>query len=291
MKNILIIKTGAAGDVLRTTFVLEELTNYYNVYWLTDPICIPLINDSLATVVTSFEDLMDIEFETVYSLEEDITLLKNLPRVKYNNIVGCYIANDAVTYTAPDEKWFDISMISKFGIEEANKLKYANTSTFQEMLSKVFNIQWSEQQYNTLTYDLNDSIISGDIAIAPTAGNKWPNKNWAYYTELITALRDQSYIVNILPTRKSIKEHIADIASHKLVICGDSLPMHIATALKIPSIALFTCTSPYEIHDYNLIHKVISPELKEYYYQREYNKSCTTGIKINNVLDKLNLVL
>ena len=30
MKNILIVKTGAAGDVLRTTFVLEDLSKKYN---------------------------------------------------------------------------------------------------------------------------------------------------------------------------------------------------------------------------------------------------------------------
>lgn len=284
MKNILIIKTGAAGDVLRTTFVLEELTNHHNVYWLTDPICIPLINNSSTKIVTSFDDLPNIEFETVYSLEEDITLLKDLSYIKYNNIVGCYIANDAVTYTAPDEKWFDISLISKFGIEEANKLKYENAMTFQEMIANVFNIPWKGQQYNKLIYDASDAIVYGDIAIAPTAGYKWPNKNWAYYDELKLELEKLGYIVNYLPNRNSIKEHIADIASHKLIICGDSLPMHISTAINIPSIALFTCTSPVEIYDYNLITKIISSKLNQYYYQREFNKECTTSIQINEIL-------
>jgi len=291
MKNVLIIKTGAAGDVLRTTFVLETLASQYNVYWLTDSICIPLINDTLATIVTSFDDLLNIEFETVYSLEEEVSLLLNLQHIQYKNIVGCYIVNDTVTYSAPNEKWFDISLVSKFGIEDANKLKYYNTATFQEMLSGVFNIEWSGQRYNKLIYNASDSITSGDIAIAPTAGNKWPNKNWAYYNELINILQAQSYIVNVLPTRNSIKEHIADIASHKLVICGDSLPMHIATALHMPSIALFTCTSAEEIYDYNLIHKVISTDLNRYYYQRNYDQNCTTSISVPEVISKFKQIV
>lgn len=290
MKNVLIIKTGAAGDVLRTTFVLEELTKHYNVYWLTDINCTSLINSNLATVVTSIDELKGIHFDTLYSLEEDYHLLKNIHLLNYDSIIGCYIINDAVTYTAPDEQWFDISLISKFGIEDANKLKYNNTLTFQELLSNVFSMPWYGQRYNKLIFNIEDSVISGDIAIAPTAGNKWPNKNWTYYNELISILQN-TYTVNILPTRNSIKEHIADIASHKLVICGDSLPMHIATALEIPSIALFTCTSPTEIYDYNLINKVISKDLKKFFYSKDLNEECTKSISINEVLKQIPLTI
>jgi heptosyltransferase-2 len=288
MKNVLIVKTGAAGDVLRTTFVLETLTSKYNVYWLTDILCIPLINSSLATIVTDIKDLYNIEFDTIYSLEEDIELLKSVQTLNYNQLIGCYTVNNTVTYTAANEQWFDISLVSKYGIEEANKLKYENKLTFQELISGVFDIEWKGQRYNTLEYNTSTAIVSGNIAIAHTAGNKWPNKNWAYYNELKIELEKLGYIVNYLPNRTSIKDHIADIASHNLVICGDSLPMHIATALNIPSIALFTCTSPIEIYDYNLISKVVSPKLEQYYYQRVFDINCTESIGINDILKLIN---
>jgi ADP-heptose:LPS heptosyltransferase len=60
--------------------------------------------------------------------------------------------------------------------------------------------------------------------------------------------------------------------------------MHIATALKVPSIALFTCTSPDEIYSYDLITKIISTKLTKFYYQREFDINCPTGILITDVL-------
>ena len=283
MKNILIIKTGAAGDVLRTTFVLNTLSKVFNVYWLTDKLCVPLINSNLANVVTDISELKDIEFDTVYSLEEDITLLSQMQTLTYTNLIGCYINEGTVTYSSPNEIWFDISLVSKFGIKAANEAKYNNVLTFQEMISGIFNIPFNSEPYNELEYDTADSPYKADIAIAPTAGNKWPNKNWLYYDELIELLKQDGYSINILPQRDSIKQHIADIAAHKLVICGDSLPMHIATALKIPSVALFTCTSPIEIYDYNLITKIVSNQLSKYYYQRELDTNCSTGITVTEV--------
>jgi ADP-heptose:LPS heptosyltransferase len=283
MKNILIIKTGAAGDVLRTTFVLDTLSKVFNVYWLTDKLCVPLINSSLANVVTDISELKGIEFDTIYSLEEDVTLLSQMQTLTYTKLIGCYINEGIVTYSAPNEIWFDISLVSKFGVKAADKAKYNNTLTFQEMISGIFDIPFNSEPYNELEYDITDSPYKADIAIAPTAGNKWPNKNWLYYDELIELLKQDGYSINILPQRDSIKQHIADIAAHKLVICGDSLPMHIATALKIPSVALFTCTSPIEIYDYNLITKIVSNQLSKYYYQRELDTNCSTGITVTEV--------
>jgi len=291
MKNILIVKTGAAGDVLRTTFVLDTLSKIFNVYLLTDLLCVPLINSKLANVVTDINELKGIEFETIYSLEEDISLLAQMQTLTYTNLIGCYINKDKVTYSAPNEIWFDISLVSKFGIESANEAKYNNTLTFQEMVSGIFNIPFNSEPYNELEYDITDSIHKADIAIAPTAGNKWPNKNWLYYNELIELLKKDGYLVNVLPQRESIKQHIADIAMHKLVVCGDSLPMHIATALKIPSVALFTCTSPIEIYDYNLIAKIVSNQLSKYYYQREFDKNCPASILVNDVYNTIKQIL
>lgn len=290
MKNILIVKTGAAGDVLRTTFILEELTKYNSVYWLTDKLCIDLINDDLAEVSSNIEDFINIDFETIYCLEEDLELLTNIQnKLSYQSIVGCQIVNNQITYFSPSTEWFDMSLVSKFGIKKANELKLKNNKTFQELVSSIFNIKFIGQKYNFLRYNIQDAIIKGDIAIAKTAGNKWPNKNWAYYDELKLELEKLGYAVNYLPNRSSIKKHIADIASHKLIICGDSLPMHIATALEIPSIALFTCTSPIEIYDYNLITKIVSLKLDKYYYQREFNEDCVNNIAINEILKKIKI--
>lgn len=290
MKNILIVKTGAAGDVLRTTFVLETLSKEYKVHWLTDPLCVDLIDSNLATVYTSINGLENLFFHVIYSLEEDPNLLTEIQhRLTFDKIIGCFHTGSKVLYSALDTDWFDMSLVSVYGMEKANQLKLKNTKTFQELVAPIFNIEFTGQKYNSLKYNIEDAIVKGDIAIAKTAGNKWPNKNWAYYDELKLKLESLRYTINYLPNRKSIKEHIADIASHKLVICGDSLPMHIATALRIPSIALFTCTSPVEIYDYSFITKVVSPKLDNYFYQREFNEECVKNITTDKILNLINI--
>jgi len=50
-------------------------------------------------------------------------------------------------------------------------------------------------------------------------------------------------------------------------------------------VALLTCTSPWEIYDYAIQKKVVSPLLKEFFYKREYDKRATTAITVDEVFD------
>ena len=284
MKQVLIVKTGAAGDVLRTTFILESLIKNCEVHWLTDQNCVDLIDPTLTTVYTDIAQLPPIVFDYVYCLEEDSQLLKTVQEETVcKKYIGYYLDHGTIYYTSPNREWFDMSLNSRYGIIEANRLKLANRKTFQDLVAPIFELEFNNEKYNKLNYTPEDAIVVGNIAIAKSAGAKWPNKNWAYYDELKTLLQGLGYTVNYLPTRDNIKQHIADIAAHDLIIGGDSLPMHIATALEKPSIALFTCTSPWEIYDYNLITKIVSSKLPEYYYQRELTKDCTVSISVEEV--------
>jgi ADP-heptose:LPS heptosyltransferase len=130
--------------------------------------------------------------------------------------------------------------------------------------------------------DIPDSPLRGDIAVAPKAGYRWPIKNWHFFDDLISALSKQ-YTVNVLPKRTTLLEHIADIKQHRFVISADSLPMHLAMGLGIPGVAIFTCTSPWEIYDYDLLRKVISQKLDRYWYSREYHKDAVTCIPFQQV--------
>lgn len=106
------------------------------------------------------------------------------------------------------------------------------------------------------------SNLVGDVAIASTAGNVWPMKRWAFYDQLKNKLEDDGHVVNFLPSRRTLLEHIADVQSHKCLVSGDTLPMHIALGSGMKCVTLFQCTSPWEIHDYGLQTKIISPCLR-----------------------------
>ena len=68
-------------------------------------------------------------------------------------------------------------------------------------------------------------------------------KKWAYYGELKEALEDTGLTVNVLPERRSLLEHLADVRNHRCLVGGDSLPMHFALGTRTP------CVDPLHLHE------------------------------------------
>ena len=110
-------------------------------------------------------------------------------------------------------------------------------------------------------------------------------KNWAYYDVLKGMLERQGLVVNELPERPTLREHLGDIAGHRCLVSGDSLPMHLALGAGIRCVTLFTCTSPWEIFDYGLQRKIISPLLAQFFYQRGRDERAMTAIPVAEVFD------
>jgi hypothetical protein len=50
-------------------------------------------------------------------------------------------------------------------------------------------------------------------------------------------------------------------------------------------VSLFTCTSPWEIYDYGIQTKIVSPLLAEFFYRRDFDPRATTAIHLSEVLD------
>jgi hypothetical protein len=109
-------------------------------------------------------------------------------------------------------------------------------------------------------------------------------KKWAYYNELKQRLESEGLTVNFLPERSSLLEHLCDVRNHRCLVGGDSLPMHFALGTRTRCVTLFTCTSPWEIHDYGLQKKIVSPLLEEFFYKRGYDPRATTAITLDEVL-------
>jgi heptosyltransferase-2 len=284
MRRLLIIKTGAAGDVLRTT-VLLHLFRDWSIDWFVAKENKELIlNDYVQNVL---DDSRCIDpnnpYDLVINLEDDESTCRDvLSRAEFAEISGSFIDDDGrMHYTTDSAEWFDMSLISKYGIEKANELKLKNRSSYQQIIFRSLGYEFKDQKYIMPRF-IPTSELKGDIAIAPRAGDKWPMKTWCYFEDLTEEL-SKRYTVNILQTRQTILEHIADIKQHKFVISPDSLPMHLALGLGIPCVAVFTCTSPWEIHDYRLLTKVISPKLEQYFYSREFKEDAVTCIPYQEV--------
>jgi len=127
--------------------------------------------------------------------------------------------------------------------------------------------------------------LQGDVAIASEAGPVWPMKKWAHYEWLKSELESRGLKVNFLPARPTLLQHLADVRGHRCLVSGDSLPMHLALGSGVPCVALFNCTSPWEIHDYGILAKLVSPLLGEFFYKREFDSRATTAISSDEVLN------
>jgi heptosyltransferase II len=281
---MLIIKLGATGDVVRTTPLLRRLAG--SISWITAQNNLPLlqgIGPELRCVSWENRKLVaDTSYDLVINLEDDQKTSCFLKELKFKQLFGAYLnGNDKLTYTSDSRDWFDISLISTYGREEADQLKLSNRRTYQELVFSGLGFHFSGETY--LLPEPIQTGLSGDVAIAADAGPVWPMKRWAYYAELIWRLKDKGLIVNVLPKRSSLLEHLADVRNHCCLVGGDSLPMHLALGTGTQCVTLFTCTSPWEIYDYRIQKKVVSPLLEQFFYQRGYDRRATTAISVDEV--------
>jgi ADP-heptose:LPS heptosyltransferase len=227
---------------------------------------------------------LDIPYDLVINLEDTLEVALFLKSVRSAEIFGAYTKRDsALRYTENARRWFDLSLISAHGKEEADNLKFRNRRTYQEMIFDGLGFRFNDETY--LLPEPIETDLSGDVAIAAEAGHVWPMKKWAYYGELKEELEDRGFAVNILPERRSMLEHLADVRNHRCLVSGDSLPMHFALGTKTPCVTLFICTSPWEIYDYGIQKKIVSPVLGEFFYKRGYDQRATTAISVDEVLD------
>jgi hypothetical protein len=202
--------------------------------------------------------------------------------VRNREIFGAYLDfGNALRYTANSKRWFDLSLISSHGRQEADRLKLFNRQTYQEMIFDGLGFHFGGETY--LLPEPIETGLSGDVAIAADSGPIWPMKRWAYYAELKERLESDGLTVNVLPERSSLLEHLADVRNHRCLVGGDSLPMHFALGTATPCVSLFTCTSPWEIYDYGVQKKIVSSLLEEFFYKRGYDERATTAITVDEV--------
>lgn len=282
--NILIIKLNATGDVVRTTTLLHRLAG--DITWVTAPNNVALLDGLRPNVrCVTWENraqALDREYDLVISLEDETETAAFVKSSRHKQVFGAYLNGDSqVKYTDDAKRWFDLSLISVHGRQRADELKFLNRASYQELIFDGLGFQFKGETY--VLPELPATDMSGDVAIAPVAGPVWPMKNWAYYKELQQRLEADGLRVNVLPRRASMLEHIADVKQHRVLVGGDSLPMHLALGVGTPCVSIFNCTSPWEIHDYGIQTKIVSPLLGEFFYKRGLDPRATTAISLDEV--------
>lgn len=165
---------------------------------------------------------------------------------------------------------------------------------------------------------LERKLNSPIIGINTGSGNRWPKKmlDTQRTIEVINALLNENQEYHILllggPNEADRNDKIAKTVNSKkiinagcnysllqfsaiikkcdVVLCGDTLALHIASALDIPAVTLFGPTSSAEIYDYNgLIEKIEAEKLDCLCCYSDCNKddNCMSLIPVKEIVDKL----
>jgi len=325
MMKILIIKLGALGDVVRTLSILPAIKERYpesEIYWITKPNAKEIFENNpdikkLLTIPCNVPEEFDILYN--FDIEEDATKLAQ--EIKAKEKYGFYSENN---YPAA----FNISAEYYLNTLFDDELKKSNIKTYQEMMFEAAQLEY-KQQMPVLYFSEKDKNYAEDfikknninpenlIGIHMGASDRWPSKAWSNekikdfvkkakqknynillfggpnekqrQEKLISELKKENINVYSNNPNNSIREFISLLNECEKVICSDSFALHIALALKKPTIGLFFCTSPNEVEGYHLLKKIVSGMACDFFPEKmdQYSEELVNSISSEEVIEAL----
>jgi heptosyltransferase-2 len=193
-KNILIVKYGALGDVVRTSFFARSLRNQavstgtlIRLYWLTAPQCIPLLrfNPYIDVLTDHSENIASISFDEIYSLDDETDVLTQVAELNAHKVIGASLNSDGKkTYCNQSAYWFDMGLLSRHGKAQADYLKRLNDRTHSEIFKDVFQVDdvdfnfYNSEELIAHTSTSMQHLSGGKVAIGINAfaGKRWASK-------------------------------------------------------------------------------------------------------------------
>jgi heptosyltransferase-2 len=167
MFELLVIKTGALGDVLRTTSILPGFRLRHpdlRVTWLTAPGARPLVErhplvarvlcvppDDRAALAELGRELSGAPLSRVLSLDDELPLCELATRVGDparfpGRLSGAYLRGEQRCYTPDVAPWFDMGLLSVHGKARADQLKLANRESHAAIYARMFGIPMGEPE-------------------------------------------------------------------------------------------------------------------------------------------------
>mgnify|MGYP002817371087 CR=1 FL=1 len=212
--NILIIKLGAIGDVIRTTAILHGLKSKYENYaidWITKKESFDILknNNTINKIFLIDEnvknELKNKEYDLVINLDDDDIACNLTNEINYKEIIGAYIKDGKTVYTEDSSPWFDMGLISKFGKQRADELKAQNKKTYQQIMYEILNLDYKKQESILIlnneeiefgkNFAEKNNIKNEDLVIGINtgAGERWEDKKLSIEetAELIDKLNNQ----------------------------------------------------------------------------------------------------
>lgn len=319
--KILIVKFGALGDVIRTTYFLKALYERYDapkIYWITSLAATDLLrfNPYIYKLTTDFNMLKSEKFDLCLSLDDETNILEQVQALDAKKTTGAYLENNTRKYSDDAAVWFDMGLISRFGKEEADRKKVANTLSHTEIFSQMLDIDIKEAQfYNSSIIEEQVSNASYQnelcIGINSGAGGRWESKKMPLdeVILLIQKLMDKfggkcklrllllggdaekernesimnavdSPCLELADSNNSLLEFAAIVKSCDYLVSSDSLALHMAISQGVPNLSFYAPTSAAEIDTFGTGVKVISTASDYCSYSGDCDNSSITAARL-----------
>ena len=198
--HVLIVKRGALGDVVRTSYFAEALKRKHagkiRISWITAPAATSLIrfNPHIDDLWTFFDQARSYRFDRIWSLDDEVDALEGVACLDAKRVSGAYLDPCGKSvYSGDVAAWFDMGLLSRFGKKKADALKKKNQCTHGEIFSKIFEVDSPVPRfYGERRIEADARLWLGDdawhLGINPFAGGRWPSKELPL-AELKTLLR------------------------------------------------------------------------------------------------------
>ena len=208
-----------------------------------------------------------------------------------------------------------------------DQMKKTNTKSYQQIIHEILdldykkgeiiiNLEESEKDFKNRFYSANHlDQYEFIIGINTGASHRWRFKQWRHegYKELISILGKRNDIgvllyggneekemnqnlkdnfPNVIDTgsKNSLREFFALTDLVDIMITGDTMALHAATALKKKVICLFGPTSSNEIEDYGRVRKIIPDMgcLVCYKQNCDFEPNCMDSISADTIYNSIN---
>ncbi len=158
MFELLIIKTAALGDVLRTTSILPGLHARHadlRVTWVTAPGAVdlvatnPMVREVIALDSKSSDELAQVQgrlghrrLDWVLSFDDEEPLCRLVSALPAKKISGAYSDETGRRRYTPDvAAWFDMGLLSVHGKQRADELKIENRRSHPAIFAAMLGIE------------------------------------------------------------------------------------------------------------------------------------------------------
>ena len=315
-RNILIIKLGAIGDVIRTTPLLHRLKKEYphaKIWWLTrTPDILPAeVDMRLPFALESILALTETPFAIAMNLDKDREACALMNKIQAKKKIGYDLLN-GICHP------LDVPALRKFETGLFDDVNKANTKSYLEEIFEIAGYRFEGERYLLPFSDWNDKrwkFAKGKkvVGLNTGCGGRWTSRLWPepYWVKLTVDLKKLGYDVVLLGGEQEHEKNVRlakktkakyfghyplngfiNLVNHcDLVVTAVSMAMHLTIGLNKKIVLFNNIFNKHEFELYGL-GEIVEPDFEcTCYFSPTCPNNCMQYLKSERVVETVQRLL